>query len=285
MADTHLSTSLEVKKKTVTSKDGTNIYYETYAPAQTSKPILFFVHGIGGDTDGWQYVMKLLWEEGYPTVAMDLRGHGYSDHPKHAHKHTLEHMEEDIQAVLDMEHIDKPILIGHSGGAVISAQFAAHFFEKLQGVVLISGSYCPPAWLASPSLRAIARVVISIGGFISPPPYKRWHSPYPLGKEHKEFEVFGLMRTMFYNSLRSYLYTGYALMNVDLGNELQKIAIPTLLIASEHDGIFPLSIQQDMHTKIPNSKLVVLQDTNHVSILNNPRGVTNAMLEFLYKTE
>jgi len=281
--------------KTLVSRDGTNIYYEIYRPAQdfpsgsgeprrspaSALPTLFFVHGIGGDVDAWQFVRPFLSAQGYGAVAMDLRGHGHSDHPKHRAAHNIERIEEDIQAVMDAEHVRKPILIGHSGGAVVAAQFAAHHSDLLQKLILINGSYCPPSWLASPLLRGIANVVISVGGFISPPSYKKWHSPYPLGKTHKEFEIYGLARTMFYNSLRSYLYTSYELINIDLSAHLEKISIPTLLIASEHDGIFPVHIQQHMQKKIPNSKLIVLKDTNHVSVLNNPKGVAHAMLEFL----
>lgn len=271
---------VDTQKKTLVSRDGTNIYYETYA-GYSDKPVLFFVHGIGGDVDGWQFVRPLLSAQGYGAVAIDLRGHGHSDHPKTREAHNIERVEEDIQAVLKAEHIQKPILIGHSGGAVVAAQFATHHSSLIEKLILINGSYCPPGWLTSPLLRRIANIVISVGGFISPPPYKKWHSPYPYGKTHKEFEAYGLMRTMFYNSLRSYLYTSYELINIDLSTELEKISVPTLLIASEHDGIFPLSIQKDMHAKIAGSKLAVLKDTNHVSVLNNPKAVADAMLDFL----
>ena len=273
----------DVQKKTVTSKDGSTIYYEVYEPAQVSsgKPVLFFVHGIGGDTDGWQFVRPILTAEGYRAIAMDLRGHGHSDHPKTRRAHKIEHVEDDIKAVLGAEGIQKPVLIGHSGGAVVSAQFATNHSDLLSKLILINGSYCPPGWLASPVLRGIANVVISVGGFISPPPYKKWHSPYPEGKYHKEFDAYGLARTMFYNSMRSYLYTSYELINIDLSARLENIKVPTLLIASEHDGIFPLSIQKEMHERISDSKLVVLPDTNHVSVLNNPRSVALAIADFL----
>jgi pimeloyl-ACP methyl ester carboxylesterase len=273
-------------RKTVTSKDGATIYYER-TDAQSGKPTLVFVHGIGGDVDGWQFVREPLCASGFGTISIDLRGHGYSSHPWRASAYKLNRIEDDILAVLAAEHVEKPVLIGHSGGAVVAAQFAASHKDVLSRLVLINGSYCPPAWLQNPVLRAVANAVITVGGVISPPPYTRpghhggWHSPYPPGKHHKEVEVYGLLRTMFYNSLRSYLYTSYELINVDLSNELQNISVPTLLISSEKDGIFPPVIQQEMQRKIPNSKLIVLANTNHVSVLNNPGGVADAIVEFL----
>lgn len=304
-----------VKKKTVISKDGASIYYEIHrakkesaqqasfkkvlgsprglgqtfsqelaAPSQT----LFLIHGIGGDTDGWQFVRDHMLAEKYTTISMDVRGHGHSHHPKKISDYEIEKIEEDIDAILAQENIDKPVVIGHSGGAIIAARYAATRLDKLAGLVLIAGSYCPPSYLSSTIMRSLAHAAIRIGGFLSPPPYKNparqhggWHSPYPPGKHHKEFELYGLVRTMFYNSLRSYLYLSRALITVDLHDKLKHITIPTLLIAGEDDGIFPVHISKKMHQEIPAANLVVLQKTNHVSILNNPQEVAYAILHFL----
>jgi pimeloyl-ACP methyl ester carboxylesterase len=277
-----------MRKNFVTSKDGSQIYYEVHSvsePARAQRgsasPTLFLIHGIGGDTDGWQFVREPLNAAGFTTVSMDVRGHGYSHHPKKARDYDIKRMVEDIEAVLVQEKIEKPILIGHSGGAIIAAQFAASHPDHLGGLVLIAGSYLPPPYLSSPLVRWLATMVIRVGAFISPPAYKPWHSPYPPGKHHKEFEVYGLLRTMFYNSLRSYLHTSNALVQVDLKDHLHRIDVPTLLIAGEHDGIFPVHISQEMHRRIPNAHLVTLDKTNHVSILNNPLGVVRAIQQCL----
>ncbi len=296
-----------VQKKTVTSKDGASIYYEMHTPKQQvlekksgrvleetrglfreklaataeKRPVLFLVHGIGGDSDGWQYVREYFYREGYTTVSMDVRGHGHSHHPKYISDYELKRVEEDIDAILDKEKIVKPVVIGHSGGAIIAAQYAVTRSKRLKGLVLIAGSYQPPSYLSSPLMNALAHIVIRIGGFISPPAYKNWHSPYPEGKHHKEFEVYGLIRTMFYNSMRSYLYLSKALITADLRDSLKDITVPTLLIAGQEDGIFPVHISQKMEEEIPDAKLVVLEKTNHVSILNNPKEVSYAILHFL----
>jgi pimeloyl-ACP methyl ester carboxylesterase len=295
-----------VQKKTVTSKDGASIYYEIHKPAQqasfkkvlgsprglgqtfsqelvapATKPALFLVHGIGGDSDGWQYVREHLLREGYTTISMDVRGHGHSHHPKYISDYELTKVEEDIDSIISKENVEQPVLIGHSGGAIIAAQYAVTRSEKLKGLVLIAGSYCPPSYLSSPLMNALAHIVIRVGGFISPPAYKNWHSPYPAGKHHKEFEIYGLIRTLFYNSLRSYLYLSKALITADLRDSLKHITVPALLISGQEDGIFPTHISQKMQEEIPAAKLVVLEKTNHVSILNNPKEVSYAILHFL----
>ncbi|HVY72985.1 MAG TPA: alpha/beta fold hydrolase, partial [Candidatus Paceibacterota bacterium] len=181
---------LEVTKKHARSADGTELYYECWrSDGHTTAPTLLFVHGLGGDIDGWQYVRDIVGAHGIPAVAFDMRGHGYSDHPKKASAYAVERMVEDIQTVMQAENLQRPTLVGHSGGAVVSAAFASKYSEPLSGLVLIAGSYCPPTYMQYPLLPTIANGVIGIGGIISPPPLKRWHSPYPPGKFHKEVEI------------------------------------------------------------------------------------------------
>ena len=70
----------KISKKTIKSHDGLKLYYETHI-TDTEKPVLFFLHGIGGDLDAWDFIKNPLLELGFSAIAMDLRGHGHSSHP------------------------------------------------------------------------------------------------------------------------------------------------------------------------------------------------------------
>src|SRR5262249_53781572 len=126
--------------------------------------------------------------------------------------------------------------------------------------------------------------LISALAWISPRAGAPWHSPYPIGKHHKEVELYGLARTIYKNSLASYLLICQALMYADFEGALTSLRIPTLLIAAERDGIYPLSVAKTMHEKIPDSTLRVVPNANHVLPLNNPKETTEAILNFLNVT-
>lgn len=272
----------DVQRKTTRSADGTEIYYETYGNPG-AQPRLLFVHGIGGDLDAWQFVLQPLLSAGYSGVALDLRGHGYSGHPRKAAGYTTARMIEDVAAVAEAEG-GPFVVVGHSGGAVLVESFALAHPELVCGLVLIAGSYGPPHYMRHKALRALSNAGIAIGGIISPRAGKPWHSPYPPGKHHKEIEVRGLARTMYHNSLASYLYFSRELLRVDLGDSLARIQAPTLLVVGEEDGIYPVAISQAMHEKIPNSTLVIIPNANHVLPLNNAADVVDSMLKFLTVT-
>src|ERR1700741_965715 len=62
---------------TVTTKDGTSIYYKDWG---TGQPVVFS-HGWPLTGDAWDAQMFFLSNNGYRTIAHDRRGHGRSSQP------------------------------------------------------------------------------------------------------------------------------------------------------------------------------------------------------------
>jgi pimeloyl-ACP methyl ester carboxylesterase len=271
---------MNIARKTIESHDGLAIYYETHNLG-SGKEVIFFVHGAGGDVDSWEFVRQPLIEKNFAGISMDLRGHGYSSHPRAAQKYQIENLVKDILTILGEEKIDKVVLIGHSYGAVVAANFAIVHSNRLIKLVLISGAIKAPNYLKSKSRKVLVHAIISLAAKISPPQVKKWHSPYPIGKFHKDYEVKGLIRTIFYNSWGSYLLTSKQTIDLDLESKLNKISVPTLVIVGTKDSIFPLEVSRKIHEAIPNSKLEVIEGANHVVILNHPKETVMLVSKFL----
>lgn len=269
-----------MRGKSARSADGTEIYYERY-DGEAQKPVLLFIHGVGGDLDAWQFVREPLHAAGYSTVALDVRGHGYSGHPRGRSSYGLKNMREDIAAVLECEGVEKAILVGHSGGAIFALDFAGNHPERLVGLVLIAGSVGRPRAASHPLRLVLARAGLMLAAAFSFGRADSWHSLYPAGKQHKEIEWWGLLRTLWHNTVRSYALTCLTLLAVDLADSLSSIVVPTLLIAAENDGVYPAEASRAMQTEMPNAKLFVVPGANHVLPLNEPGAVTAAIKNFL----
>lgn len=67
----------------------------------------------------------------------------------------------------------------------------------------------------------------------------------------------------------------------DYSGILSSITAPTLIIVGEQDAITPPKMAQTLHEKIANSKLVQIAGAGHVSTMETPAEVTNAMAAFL----
>ncbi len=269
-----------IESKYIKSADGHTIYYET-SIADAKAPVVVLVHGIGGDVDGWEYVRDILIGNGMSTIALDVRGHGFSAHPRRFKDYKLDLMLKDILHVLDAEHLDRVVLVGHSGGAILALNFALAHQDRLQALVLLAGSYRAPAYMRSQFTKYIAHAMIAIGAFISLPHFGPWHSTYPREKFNREYEPWGLTRTIMRNSLRSYLLISRELVSIDLESRLAEIKVPTLIVAGENDSIYPLAISKKMHEKIQGSQLEIVPGANHVLILNNIEETAGYIVDFV----
>ncbi len=62
---------------------------------------------------------------------------------------------------------------------------------------------------------------------------------------------------------------------------LPKIRCPTLVLCGREDGLTPPELAQEMAKEIPNSRLIIVDHSGHLSALEQPEQVTQALREWL----
>jgi len=73
-----------------------------------------------------------------------------------------------------------------------------------------------------------------------------------------------------------------ALINrIDSRPRLGEIRCPTMVLVGDGDRLTPPEISNEIHEHIPGSELVVIEDSGHLSPLESPDEVTNALRVFL----
>jgi esterase len=105
------------------------------------KPVII-MHGVFGSLDNWFTVGKKL-AENFKVYLLDLRNHGDSFYDN---EFTYEAMANDLVNFIESEHVDNPIIIGHSMGGKVAMKFAVNFpqlFEKLIVVDIAPRAYPP----------------------------------------------------------------------------------------------------------------------------------------------
>ncbi len=70
-------------------------------------------------------------------------------------------------------------------------------------------------------------------------------------------------------------------IEANMGERLKAIRCPVLVVSGEHDRIVPRAFQEDLKTRLPNAELVVIPDTGHVLIAEEPEGFMDVLLPFL----
>jgi pimeloyl-ACP methyl ester carboxylesterase len=68
---------------------------------------------------------------------------------------------------------------------------------------------------------------------------------------------------------------------IDSRPHLGKIACPALVVAARHDALMPVEILEELARGIPAARLAIVEDSGHVSPLEQPGEVTKLLEEWL----
>jgi len=83
----------------------------------------------------------------------------------------------------------------------------------------------------------------------------------------------------------SYQKTLEASVAQDRAAPIERISVPTLVIAGEEDTVYPPELAREMARRIPGAELVMLERTGHLANLEQPERFNKILLEFLKRHE
>ncbi len=227
---------------TITTKDGTNIYYKDWG---TGQPIVFS-HGWPLSADDWDGHMLFFGQKGYRVIAHDRRGHGRSDQTWDGND--MDTYADDLAALTEKLDLKNAIHVGHStGGGEVARYIGRHGSKRVAMAVLISA--VPPLMLKTEKnpgglplsvfdgLRAeLAKNRPQFYQDITLPfyGYNRPGAKISEGiREHWWLQgMLGGMKA-HYDCIKAFSET-------DFTEDLKKIDVPTLILHGDDDQIVPI---------------------------------------------
>ncbi|MGW0182393.1 alpha/beta fold hydrolase [Nocardia sp. NPDC003345] len=254
----------------VRSIDGTGIVYRT--GGSPDSPPLVLVHGWSADLRCWGTVFDDLAAD-FRVVAIDLRGHGYSEAPRTGYDEP-KNWAGDIAAVLAAESIETgAVLLGWSyGGIVISDYLAEYGTGAVAGVVYTGsmaniGKGVPGAEVGEAMAQAIPAVFEE--------------SP---GRAMRGFTAFGDANTgarrdkgadaqrLFGSSLATPPFVRKALFyrSVDNTETLRGLDIPVLVLHGSADPVVPVADGRYIADVAPHGRVSIWEGAKHGLFLEDP---------------
>ena len=115
-----------------------------------AEPVVM-IHGLNASIQHWFY-QRIALRENYRLILLDLPGHGRSPIYKNL---SIDVLAADLKEILDITGTIKPVLYGHSIGAMIIMKFCINNPDSgVKGVVLQHGSFTHPLNTAKFNLLA-----------------------------------------------------------------------------------------------------------------------------------
>ena len=116
------------------------------ASGRLQLPPIVLVHGAFESADTWAPVATLLQRQ-FHVEAYDLKGYGYTERRG---PYDISALADQLAAFLRARHLTHPVLVGHSLGAGVIAQFVLDHPRAASGIVFLDGDALTanyPTWV------------------------------------------------------------------------------------------------------------------------------------------
>lgn len=277
--------------------NGTRIYFDVegagYVPEgerMRHKPVCFAIHGgPGSDHADFKPWLSPLADQ-VQIVYMDLRCNGQSERVDPA-TCTLEQLADDIEALREYLGFDKIMLLGHSFGGMVAQVYATRYADTLDKLILLctapSREFYTDALefaqkIATPEqLRVIPELFE--GRLENEAHHIRWWDIcYDLYFHVKDEKIMRETGNRPIGSMEVANYTfKHFIPEYDVRPKLPSVHVQTLIIAARHDWITPVTQAEEMHKLLPDSRLVIFENSGHMPFIEEHDAFIELLSEFL----
>lgn len=272
---------------------------ELYAQVKDIK-ICYEIHGEGFPLILLHgYTKKEFWmgqiselSKVFKIIIFDNRGVGKSDRPNIPY--TMEMLADDLKALMDYLNIKKAHLIGHSEGGMIIQHFVLKYPEMVDKLILMSTNMGFPDESA---VKLFKNNQIELYESRLKDPIKAFYDKMKLRisrkllKEMKQdpdklfHGIFSAKKLMKIENddpwtPQDITNHAHALNTHDTSEQLHEIKNKTLIMTGDKDRLTPKIASEQIHEKILNSKLIVIEGGHYFPLEKAPE-VNKYILEFL----
>ena len=243
------------------------------------QPPVLLLHSLATHGAMWSAQIP-FWARSLRLIVPDLPGHGAT--PADRDLHRFDDFATSLLKLLDSLRIERTSLVGLSLGGMIAMALALRRPDRVSSIVLAHTF----ARVSAPTIPVWQerREAVESQGMESQvePTLARWFTP--------EFRASApLTVDWIADMIRATQPAGYAavaesIQHLDYLEQLGAIQHPTLVVAGSEDKGATPEIAQEMCSRLPNGRLLILPNAGHLGCVDQPVAFTERVGAFLRET-
>lgn len=249
---------------------------------------LIFAHGFGCDQNMWRFVSPAF-EENYKIILFDYVGSGKSDLNAYtpARYSNLRGYADDVIEICDALSLRNAVFVGHSVSGMIGSLAAIERPELFKNLIQLGPSPCylnhPPDYLGGFEPADIEGLLDMIDKN-----YLGWARLFaPVVMKNNDRPELSMELEASFCSTDPFIARRFAEATFYADNraDLPKIPTPSLIVQMTDDAVAPVAVGEFMQSRMPDSKLVLLEISGHCPHLSHPRETVEVIKTYLDSVE
>jgi proline iminopeptidase len=242
------------------------------------------------------YLDPIATDGRYRLILVDERAQGRSDRSAPPETWTIARMAADVNDLAAALELSSFAVLGHSFGSFLALQHAVDFPHRAAATIVSSGVA---------SARWLARVAAALAKFepveLRQQVTSSWerevtvqteeqvaalwaeqlpfHFADPLDPRLDEYNHRSAETRYAPDVLRAFAVAEYG--GIEVEERLTTVLEPVLVLAGRHDRTCSVEAAQDMSSRLPRGELVVLENSGHMTFVEQPNEYVATVVDFL----
>ena len=284
-----------------TQKQTLKMAYMDVKPKKSNGKSIVLFHGKNFNGAYWESTINALTKEGYRVIAPDQIGFGKSSKPIN-YQYTFQELAKNTKTILDSLKISKTAILGHSMGGMLATRFALMYPETTEKLILenpigledwkLVVPYQTIDWWYNNELKKTAESIkaYQLKSYYDnkwKPQYDKWVNLLAGWTLNENYNIIAWNAALTYDMI----------FTQPVVYEFKNITCPTLLIIGTRDrtalgkNLVAPEVSETMglyeklgkatQEKIPNSKLVEIENIGHLPHIESFTKFINPLKTFL----
>jgi pimeloyl-ACP methyl ester carboxylesterase len=258
------------------SVNGLDINHEVHGEG----PPVVFVHGLGATSNVW-HAQRMTLSKSYRVITYDRSGSGRSRGGRESY--SVDAWTAELAGLLDLLAVPSAVVVGHSLGSMVAQRFAGQHPDRTKALILAGGEdELGPEEKKALTERARVIEAHGLGAVVD-----AWLTgALCAATREANAALAGLVREMFLsNDAATYARHCLALRDGSVRGDQRNIACATLLTVGDQDLVTPLGWQRRIAAGIANSRIRIIPNTAHMTMLEASAVFNTVVMDFLASLE